>query len=208
MKVIYNYLPIIGVCLFCLLSIYATTLYPGGSRKDLSSEGFDWINNFWCNLMDQKAMNGSYNEARSVAIFAHILLCLSLMSFLIQFAFRSIQQDLKRHIFLFSSIFSMCSATFLFTSYHDLLTIIASIFGLSAFIILIIQMYNSQVFWAKASGLICLLLIAANNFIYYSGFILDHLAILQKITFAVVLLWIVMMTGYLNNSKIKMIRKN
>lgn len=65
---IINTIPFLGIILFSILYYYSSTLYPGGSQADINTIGFDWVNNYWCNLMNEKGMNGELNQARSFAI--------------------------------------------------------------------------------------------------------------------------------------------
>jgi len=43
----------------------------------------------------------------------------------------------------------------------------------------------------KISGLICIMLLGMNNYIYYTQQFIDALPFIQKITFAFVLIWII-----------------
>jgi hypothetical protein len=65
---------------FCLYTV-ATLFYPGGSQVDKNSKGFSWVNNYWCNLLNENAMNGQHNPARPIAVTAMFVLCLSLSFF-------------------------------------------------------------------------------------------------------------------------------
>src|SRR5829696_8591889 len=78
--------PLAGIMLFVILYIFAAILYPGGSQADKRSIGFSWLNNYWCNLVNEKAINGQVNIAQPLAIFAMFILGLSLAVFWYQFA--------------------------------------------------------------------------------------------------------------------------
>ena len=73
--------PIFGTMLFVMLYIIATLLYPGGSQVDKASVGFSWINNYWCNLLNENAINGQPNPAKPVAMTGMLILCLTLIFF-------------------------------------------------------------------------------------------------------------------------------
>lgn len=184
-------LPSIGILAFVGLYIYSSTLYPGGSQVDLTSQGFDWVNNYWCNLMNEKGMNGLTNPARPFAILAMALLCGSLTLFFIQFAKAFASNIISQRIISICGILSMGFAVFMFTSYHDLMTIISSIFGLAVVIVVIIEIYRSDLRLYKYTGMLCIMLLALNNYIYYSEQFIHFLPILQKLSFAVVLAWII-----------------
>ncbi len=185
-----NRIPIIGIFAFVILFYYSSQLYPGGSPFDLESVGYDWINNYWCNLMREKGMNGQINSGRPFAIFATIILCLSVGVFFYQFAeFLTPNRPWKISIKI-SGFLSMIFAAFIFTDYHDLMTILSSLFGLVAVIGIIKEVYGSHLFTYKIVGVICLLLLGINNFIYYSTIFLEWLPLIQKIILGIVLIWI------------------
>lgn len=185
-----NAIPFIGIGLFVLLYIYAATLYPGGSQENLQSEGFDWVHNYWCNLMNEEGMNEQHNPARPFAIAAMIILCSSLATFFIQFAQTFSKTSLWRKLILYCGSISMVFAILIFTPLHDLMTTISSVFGLVVVIGIIKEIYASSLTFYKFTGIFCIALLAANNYIYYTKNGIEGLPLLQKITFAIVLLWI------------------
>ena len=184
-------IPIIGIVTFISLYIFSSTLYPGGSQADLNSEGFDWVNNYWCNLMNEKGMNGQPNPAMPYSILAMVILCLCLMFFFNQFAQIYSKSKIWKRIIKTSGIISMSFAILIFTKYHDLMTILSSLFGLFVVIGIIIELYKSELTLYKISGVVCILILGLNNYIYYSQQFIETLPLLQKITFSIVLLWII-----------------
>ena len=199
-----NLIPVIGIVIFVGLYIFSSTLYPGGSQANLNSEGFDWINNYWCNLMNEKGMNGQPNPAKPYSIIAMIILCLSLMFFFIQFAQIYSKSKIWKRIIKTSGIISMSFAILIFTKYHDLMTTLSSIFGLFVVIGIIREIYKSKLSIYKITGVICILILGLNNYIYYTQQFIEVLPLLQKITFAIVLLWISGLNFEINKKKIKL----
>ncbi|MBK8192178.1 MAG: hypothetical protein IPK76_02765 [Lewinellaceae bacterium] len=185
-----NQIPIIGILIFISLYIYSASLYPGGSQADTNSPGFDWFHNYWCNLLNPQAMNGMPNPARPYAIFAMLILCLSLAFF-----FNSFTQnypinknwDVTINV---SGIVSMLCAVLIFSDWHDRMTSVSSAFGLVVLIGIFVGLYRHNKKKHIWTGLFSAILLAINNYIYYSGNYLYYLPFLQKITFAVVLVWI------------------
>lgn len=173
-----------------MLYVNAASLYPGGSQADLDSVGFDWVNNYWCNLLGENAMNGSFNPARPFAICAMVILCLSLLQFFFLFANGFDMPGQWRTIIKVSGVLSMVSAALISTEYHDLMTTVSSIFGILVVVGIIKAVYSSDMTVFKWSGFVCVLLLLINNYIYYTHVFLDYLPIIQKATFALVLLWI------------------
>lgn len=186
---------------FVGLYVFAASLYPGGSQANMNSVGFDWFNNYWCNLMNEKAMNGLENPARPIAITAMIILCASLLLFFIQFAKHYVKNRTWKMIIQILGTLSMISAALIFTKLHDIMSTISSIFGVLVVIGIMRTIYKSNLTVFKITGLICILLLGINNLIYYSGSYIVYLPFIQKITFILVLAWIVGL-----NLKIKNLR--
>lgn len=184
-------IPTIGIISFVGLYIFSSTLYPGGTQVDLSSVGFDWVNNYWCNLMSASGMNGLPNRARPYSILATIILCISLMVFFVQFAEEYSKNIFWKRTIELSGIISMTFATFVFTRHHDMMIIVASGFGLVTVVGIIREIYLSKLRNYKMSGIFCIFLLGINNYIYYSKYLIEALPLLQKFTFVVVLTWIV-----------------
>ena len=184
-------IPILGILSFISLYFYSTLVYPGGSQESAVSEGFSWIHNYWCNLLNEKAINGKMNPARPAAILAMIILCLSLMVFFILFALRFSEKMFWKWSIILNSILSMGLSVFIFTEHHDLITSLASLFGFFAMIGIVKEIYNSQMHFYKILGLLCILLLGLNNYIYYTEHLIEILPLLQKLTFLFVLTWII-----------------
>ncbi len=189
-KSIVDYIPFIGIIIFVALYIYTSTLYPGGSQADLQSVGYDWIHNYWCNLMNDQAMNGQSNPAKPFAVDAMVILCLSLLVFFMQFALVFEGGKTWGQIIKWNAILSMSFAMLMFTAYHDVMTMLSSIFGLFVVIGIIRAVYKSNLTIYKIGGFLCLVLLGINNYIYYSLDGIGVLPLVQKITFVVVLIWI------------------
>ena len=188
---IINRIPLIGILCFIGLYIYSSSLYPGGSQADVNHLGFDWVHNYWCNLMNEEGMNGQANPARPFSILAMTILCFSLMVFFIQFSREVVTKRFWKLTIQLSGVISMIFATLIFTKYHDLMTTLSSIFGLLVVIGIIREVYKSEMRTYKISGIFCILLLALNNYIYYSEQFIEHLPLIQKVTFAFVLIWII-----------------
>lgn len=136
-------------------------------------------------------MNGLENSARPFALSAFIILCSSLLLFFFQFARHFVENKYWKKGIQVLGTLSMSTAVLIFTSYHDVMTIISSLFGLFVVIGIIVTIYRSSFTGFKISGIVCILLLVVNNMIYYSGEYIEYLPLIQKITFAVVLTWIV-----------------
>lgn len=173
------------------LYIYSAILYPGGSQANLNSVGFDWMNNYWCNLMNDKGMNGQFNPAKPFAITAMIILCASLAIFFVQFARKFARNRFWKFIIRIFGLLTMTCAVLIFTNFHDLMSTLSSVLGVFVVVGIVWEVYKSNLNLFKVGGIMCVVLLAANNYIYYSGQWIEHLPFIQKITFAFVLTWII-----------------
>jgi hypothetical protein len=180
-----------GSAVFVMLYILATFYYPGGSQVDKNSIGFSWVNNYWCNLLNDIAINGKTNAAKPIAITGMLTLCLTLAYFWYLFPQRIDIHKYWKCTIQISGGLSMLIAYFLFTNInHDLVTNLASIFGLIATLGTFVGLYQTK--WMKlfVFGLFNMLLVVLNNYVYYTEGLIIYLPIIQKISFASFLIWI------------------
>lgn len=194
-------IPPIGIACFIILYWYASTLYPGGSQEDLKSIGYDWVHNYWCNLMNEQGMNGMVNPARPYAISAMMILCASLLVFFLHFAYAFCQSQLAKKAVAIGGVLSMGFACLIFTNQHDLMTMVSSFFGLFVVIGIIKELWLSKLRFYKLTGFGCLLLLLLNNYIYYTEQFLGYLPIIQKITMLMILLWIIGLNNNISNDR-------
>ena len=136
-------------------------------------------------------MNGLENRARPFAISAMIILCTSIALFFYQFAEYFVERGIWKPIIKILGILSMSSAVLIFTKFHDIMTTISSVFGVLVVVGIIRTIYKSDLLVFKISGIVCIILLGINNLIYYSGNYIEYLPFIQKITFGLVLVWIV-----------------
>ncbi|MBS1952173.1 MAG: hypothetical protein JST37_14285 [Bacteroidetes bacterium] len=184
-------IPIFGTMLFVMLYIVATFLYPGGSQVDKNSIGFSWTNNYWCNLLNENAINGQSNSAKPVALTAMLILCLTLAFFWFSFPRQINLNNKLRLIIQISGMLAMTIAFFLFTNInHDLITNLASSFGAIATIGTFVGLYKNKWFGLFAFGLLNILLVGLNNLCYYDKELIVYLPVIQKISFATFLIWV------------------
>lgn len=183
--------PLIGTIIFIVLYFIATLYYPGGSQVDKNSIGFSWINNYWCNLLNQNAMNGQHNPAKPIAMGAMFTLCLSLSFFWIVFPYQLKTGKNPKYLIQISGTLSMLVAFLLFTDInHDVITDVASFLGLIATIGTFIELYKTRWFVLFTFGLLNILLVGINNYVYFTKGLIIYLPVVQKISFATFLIWI------------------
>ena len=200
LKGILKFLPTIGILLFIGIYIYASKLYPGGSQADLNSVGFDWSNNYWCNLMLENGLNGIKNKARPVAITGIIILCISMIIFFFQFANHFEKHRIWKMTIKISGALAILSAPFIFSEYHDIMTTVLSISGTVVIIGMIRALHNNQLTFLKVIGIFCILIIALNNFFYYNENLIQYGPLIQKGAFILILSWTIGL-NFISNRK-------
>ncbi|MDY2588187.1 hypothetical protein [Winogradskyella aquimaris] len=189
LKGLLKFLPTIGILLFIGIYIYASKLYPGGSQADLNAVGFDWSNNYWCNLMLENGLNGVKNKAQPIAITGIIILCSSMIIFFFQFANHFEKHRMWKMIIKISGTLAISSAPFIFSEYHDIMTSVLSISGTVVIIGMIRALYNNQLPFMMVMGICCILIIGLNNFFYYNENLIQYGPIVQKGAFILILSW-------------------
>jgi len=195
--------PLFGTLLFICLYFVATFFYPGGSQVDINSKGFSWTNNYWCNLLNENAMDGQHNSARPVAMTAMFVLCLTLAIFWYIFPKQAGLKKSSRVIIQISGALAMTTGMFLYTNLHDTIVNIASLCGLVATVGTFIGLYKLKWTTLFALGIFTLALVALNNILYYGDGLKLYLPVVQKITFFFFLLWICLININLYHRQIK-----
>lgn len=180
-----------GTILFACLYYWASLYYPGGSHYNTKEAGFSWLHNFWCNLLDERSINGQMNAARPMALAAMIVLCSSLIIFWWQFPNYASMGNRWKNSIRASGIIAMSTAFFLLSSLnHDLIINVASVFGLIATIGTLVGLFRNGWRLLFYFGLINLFLVVLNNVFYYNSDLIIYLPLVQKISFASFLVWI------------------
>ncbi|WP_276486050.1 hypothetical protein [Paraflavitalea pollutisoli] len=186
---IYLLTPILGFCSFVLLYIIAAALYPGGSDADPQSGGFSVLHNYWCELLSPQAANGAANPGWRVAMTAMILLCLSLAVFWWQVPILFGSCLAHKICIRGAGVISMAITPFLSSRHHDLVITLASIPGIDALMTTFLAFYKDRRYRLVILGAGCLGMIGVNNYVYYTGYGLYALPVLQKATFLLVMIW-------------------
>lgn len=162
-KQYWRYIPLVGIPCFVLLYIIATLYYPGGSQTDPNAIGFSWLHNYWCNLLNHKAINGQVNPAQSIAITAMVLLCISLAVFWYCFPSCTAAKNGHRQVVRYSGSLAMVAASLLGVLEHDWVTNIASLLGVIAVIGTLVILKKEEWWFLFWYGVANVLLVGLNN---------------------------------------------
>lgn len=179
-----------GIILFIIFYFVAASYYPGGSNFNKKESGFSWSTNYWCELLARNAKNGQKNIARPYGLAGMIILFVSVSLFWIKLpTIIPMKLFLKRTLQI-TGVMSMFCAIFIYSDYHDLFIYFSVIFGTIAFSIGIYGFKLNKYTLFSRMGAMCLLLIFVNNFIYLTDLFITYLPVIQKLTFALVFIWI------------------
>ena len=186
------FIPITGIVLFVMLYLVAALYYPGGSNVNQTYEGFDWINNYWCDLIATRAKNGEFNMARMIALLAMAFLFASLAIFW-YFLPRFFHEGRSNTLVIrYTGTISMLILMFMSSRFHD------SIIGIGVSLLSIpIVATLKELHWNHLTGLYllglaCVILILLNIFIYWTTWWIVVLPLIQKVTLLLFLIWIIL----------------
>ena len=164
----------------------------GGSQADQQSMGFSWMNNYFCNLLNETAINGKPNLGQPFALASLLVLALSLALFWWSFPNYLPVSQIQTRMIRITGVSSMVMAFLLFTNInHDLITNTASLFGLIAILTSMWALYQNRQMAIFVFGLCNLVLVLINNWLYYDAGLIKYLPLVQKISFASVLIWFI-----------------
>jgi len=188
--IVIKLLPFIGIMSFLIFYIYSTFLYPGGSYADRNAVGFSWMNNYWCNLLEKNALNGTLNPARPFAIASSASLSFGIGVFYYIFPNHFQVRKFWRLTIKILGVTSMSFAIFLFTEKHDFVLNVAGILGIIALIGTLVALYRNNSYRLLWIGIICAFLLAVNNYMYYTTLYIEFLPLIQKISMIMILSWV------------------
>lgn len=186
-------LPITGMLLFVVFYVIAAIYYPGGSYASPAEAGFSFRNNYLCDLLDDRAINGAVNDARLYSRIALALLCLSVILLWLYvpklFPYKSKIQILMRT----AGILSMVTTFFLASGIHDIIVRIAGVFGVIALLSVFAELYKYKYYKLLILGILCFIQFLANFYIYETQTMLNTLPLIQKVTFASCIGWFILL---------------
>ena len=189
-KKIWHLLPTVGVCLFMVLYLMATLLYPGGSNANKTSVGFNWLHNYWCDLLGSIGKNGKPNPAQPLAMTAMAILCFVLATFWYSLPLLTPTKRTIRLLIQVTGTLSMLLMFFIYTPLHDVVINVAGSLGVVALCSTYLWLYQIREFRCLAVGLFNFFLGIINNYVYHSVEYLEYLPVIQKFSMISFLGWI------------------
>ena len=189
-----------------LLLVVAMLYYPGGSRIDKNSVGFDWKNNYFSNLFGKTALNGSNNPSRLWAIAGTFFLSISFALFFTEFSKRIPLKSSARVIKYFG-IAAMISTFLAVTPYHDLMITISCTLVLISIFYISVYVFKSKLHFFKIVCILCLLALYSSIYVYYTGNFVEFLPIMQKVDFAMTIIWMLSLLYFTGVNDFKPVEK-
>jgi len=185
-----KYSILLGIIISIFLLVIATLYYPGGSQFDKTSIGYDWKNNYISNLFGEKAVNGSDNASRFWAIGGMMFLSTTFAIFFIEFS-KKIPAKGAAQVIKYFGAGAMLFTFLIATPLHDKMITIASTMTLISIFYITVFVLKSRLLLFKFLCVACLVVFYCSLYMYYSGTFLRFLSIMQKVTFATIIILIV-----------------
>jgi hypothetical protein len=164
-------------------------LYPGGSQFDAGYKGFSIMHNYWCNLLNEKAINGMYNRGRPFALLGMGFLSIAIALFWYFLPIHLQRSPLRRLTVQVSGALAGIAGFFIFGDAHDVLINLAFLLGFVALTETFIGLYALKWKMLFGFGIFNLLLVVLNNILYYNKDLLYYLPLVQKFSFLSFLSW-------------------
>ncbi len=188
----YPYFPIIGMIGFLVLFIIATTKYPGGSMNEIAAEGYSHFHNFICDLMSLNLEEGVVNDARPIAIFAHIMLSFAMISFFYILPELFSKQNWKTRIVRGLGMFAMVIFIFMYNvEYHDAVVTMSGILTIITFLVFFSELIHYEDRVHKTLAYICFGLSLIMFLSYETKIGIYYTPVFQKITFIFDAIWVI-----------------
>lgn len=189
----FQYLPILGCSLFLILITMASIHYPGGSQVDTTAEGYNWTNNYLCDVIASESYNKQAHPHYKSGLAAMVCLCAGISMFFFFFTDWMKVKGKWRFVIKWMGLISMICAMLIFTDLHNTMIAVSSVLALPALLGVFITLYRQRLFSYFSVGILILILLLINNVIYYTDFMLYWLPQVQKISVICVILWLVIM---------------
>jgi hypothetical protein len=181
---------LIGIAFSILCLIMASLYYPGGSPKDSHSVGFQWTENYISDMLEYKAVNGSDNTARPLAVAGVVLMGLCTGFAFVRFA-RKV--GLKKYSFVIQyGGLLMILLTALGTAplLHDLSVTLSIFLNLLVFFYVMIVLLKSRLLVFKVLSVVFLASFYGASYMFGTKTGLEYMPLVQKITHVVQIIWI------------------
>ncbi len=174
-----KYSVLIGVIISLVFLTTAILVYPGGTYQDKNSIGFDWTKNYFSNLFETNALNGSHNSSMLWAYIGVFIYSISCTIFFVNMS-KKIPEKNAENIIKYTGIFTMPFTFLIITPLHDLMLTISSFLFWTCVVAITVFVLKTRLHFFKFYCIICLLIFYYAVYIHASSN-WDLLPIVQKI---------------------------
>lgn len=163
-----------------VLIVIATIVYPGGSLFDQNAIGFDWSKNFFSNLFEARAINGSENSSQPWALAGIAFQSLAYGIFFLKMSKKMPSKGSSKVL----NLVGLVNIVFTFliaTPLHDLMVILSGSLFLLGLFYITVHLLKTKLHFFKFASIVSLALFYLTMFLYGYG---DWglLAIIQKVS--------------------------
>lgn len=166
----------------------ASMWYPGGADGDIEAAGFHWHQNYICNLMSEKAVNGEANPLYWLARLGVAILAAGAAWFYYNHS-RKVADRNSAVIIRYAGIGSMAATALVFAA-HDFFNNIAIVLSMLAYFYMVVNLFTERERVLGWIGAIMLVLFYAIVLIYFTSQFLFLLPALQKLVLLGILSWV------------------
>jgi len=170
---------LIGISISLIFLLIAISIYPGGTYQDKNSVGFNWTKNYFSNLFEPKALNGSKNYSRVWAFVGMFVYSISCAVFFINMSCK-IPEKAFKNIIKYTGILIMPFTFLIITPLHDLMLNISSFLFWNCIGTITVFIYMTNLRFFKIYNVICMLIFFYAVYIHSSSN-WDLLPIIQKV---------------------------
>lgn len=174
-----KYSVLIGVIISLVFLMIAISIYPGGTYQDKNSIGFDWTKNYFSNLFETKALNGSQNSSIIWAYIGVFVYSISCTIFFVNMS-KKIPEKNAENIIKYTGILTMPFTFLIITPLHDLMLTISSFLFWTCIVIITVYILKTRLLFFKFYCIICLLIFYYAVYVHASNN-WDLLPIIQKV---------------------------
>jgi len=167
-QMIKKYSVLIGTIISMIFLLIAIIIYPGGTYQNKNSIGFDWTENYLCNLFETKALNGEQNTSLIWAYIGMFFYSISCGIFFVNMS-KKIPEKVSANIIKYTGILTMPFTFMIVTPFHDLMLTISNILFWTCITWITVFMFRTRHHYLKLYCILCILIFYYAVYIHTSN---------------------------------------